>query len=68
MYKTQKNDSFSALIMGMGKILDVNYIRISKLKKSPRVKTDYEAVKSDWEEVGGDIEHGITEYKERIGC
>ncbi|WP_163652025.1 hypothetical protein [Listeria sp. PSOL-1] len=65
MYKTQQSDNFSNFIIGMGKILDVNYINISKLKKPPQIKSDYESVKSDWEKVGKDIEYGITEYRKK---
>ncbi|EAC8843079.1 hypothetical protein LL50_08315 [Listeria monocytogenes] len=58
--------SISEFAMGMGKILDINTIKTSSLKKVPTIKSDSEAFKSDWEQVGDDIRSGITEYEEQL--
>lgn len=58
--------SVSEFAIGMGKILDINTIKKTSLKKIPAIKSDSEAFKSDWEQVGDDIRSGIKEYEEQL--
>lgn len=68
MYGTQKRVKFSLsdFAVGMGKILDINTTSKTTLKKAPAIKSDYEASKSDWEQVGDDLRSGIREYEKQL--